>query len=120
MFQQRAMPRRVGRNKTTKRSRSLLLGSAIIEPLENRRMLSANVLSYRNDAAGDGLNLAETVLTPANTSALTLVATAGLDGQVYAQPLVVQGVNITTGSHPGSHDVVYIATENDSVYAIDT
>jgi len=38
---------------------------------------------------------------------------------VDAQPLVVPGVNITTGNYQGQHDVVYVVTENDSVYGID-
>ena len=42
-----------------------------------------------------------------------------LDGQVYAQPLFEAGVNITVGSQPGIHDVVFVATQHDSVYAID-
>ena len=36
-----------------------------------------------------------------------------------AQPLVVPGVLITAGSYQGTHDVVYVATENNTVYAID-
>jgi hypothetical protein len=42
-----------------------------------------------------------------------------LDDQVDAQPLVVPGVQITAGNYQGTHDVVYVATENNTVYAID-
>ncbi|MBX9790456.1 MAG: hypothetical protein K2Y37_16170 [Pirellulales bacterium] len=45
--------------------------------------------------------------------------TTPVDGQIYAQPLVVANVSITTGSHQGVHDVVYVATQHASVYAID-
>ena len=37
----------------------------------------------------------------------------------WPQPLYMSGVNITTGSNQGTHNVVFVATENDSLYAID-
>ena len=37
-----------------------------------------------------------------------------------AQPLVVPGVIITAGNSQGKHDVVYVATEGNTIYAIDT
>jgi hypothetical protein len=40
-------------------------------------------------------------------------------GQVYGEPLVKTGVNITTGSNQGVHDVVFVTTTMDSLYAID-
>ncbi len=40
-------------------------------------------------------------------------------GQVYAEPLVKTGVNIATGTNPGLHDVVFVATSMDSLFAID-
>ena len=43
-----------------------------------------------------------------------------VDGQVYAQPLYVPNVSLTVaGLGPGKHNVVYVATEHDSLYAID-
>lgn len=39
--------------------------------------------------------------------------------RVDALPMVVPGVMITAGSYPGMHDVVYVATKSNSVYAID-
>src|SRR4051812_14379260 len=81
-----------------------------LEALEARLVPSTDVLQYHNDASSSGQNLSETILTPANVNASTfgkLFATA-TDGQVYAQPLFVAGVNITTGSHRGIHDVVYV------------
>jgi hypothetical protein len=80
-----------------------------------------SVTTHHNDNYRTGWNSSETVLTPANvnTSQFGLLAGATLDDQVDAQPLVVTGVSITAGSHQGTHDVVYIVTENDTVYAID-
>jgi hypothetical protein len=79
------------------------------------------VTTYHYDNNRTGWNSTETVLTPANvaSSKFGLRTTVTLDDQVDAQPLLVPGVNITAGSHPGTHDAVYVVTENDTVYAID-
>lgn len=79
------------------------------------------VTTYHNDNYRTGWNSSETVLTPANvaSSSFGLLATVAVDDQVDAHPLVVPGVNITAGSNQGTHDVVYIVTGSDVVYAID-
>jgi hypothetical protein len=79
------------------------------------------VTTYHYDNYRTGWNQKETVLTPANvaSSSFGLLQTVPLDDQVDAQPLVVPGVLITAGKFAGTHDVVYIATENNTVYAID-
>ena len=84
-------------------------------------MLSVNILTHHGDATNDGANLSETVLTPANVNSTDFgkLFSVKLDGQMYAQPLYVQNVNITRGSSPGVHSVVYAATQHDSLYAID-
>ena len=94
---------------------------AAFECLEARRLLSTSVALYRYDAADSGLDPNETVLTPANVYATSFGKqfTTAVDGNVYAEPLYVSGVNITTGSYQGTHNVVFVATENDSLYAID-
>ena len=81
----------------------------------------ASVTTYHNDNNRTGWNSKETVLTPANVNITTfgLLHTVPLDDQVDAQPLVVPGVNVTAGNHPGVHDVVYVATEGNTIYAID-
>jgi fibronectin type 3 domain-containing protein len=92
-----------------------------LEQLESRLAPSTNVLTYHNDNASTGQNLTETTLTPANVNSTTFgkLFSAGVDGQVYAEPLVMTGVNITVGTHQGIHDVVFVATEHDSLYAFD-
>ncbi len=79
------------------------------------------ITTYHYDNHRTGWNQSETVLTPANVNSTSfgLLRTVALDDQVDAQPLVVPGVTITAGNEQGTHDVVYVATENDSVYAID-
>jgi PQQ enzyme repeat len=79
------------------------------------------VTTYHNDNYRTGWNSTETVLTPSNVSNSTfgLLATVPLDDQIDAVPLIVPGVNITAGGSQGTHDVVYIASGNNTVYAID-
>ena len=76
-----------------------------------------NVLTYRNDTMRTAQNLSESVLTPATVQAATFgkLFTFPVDGLVDAQPLVVSGLTIANQAH----NVVFAATENDSVYAFD-
>ncbi len=80
-----------------------------------------SVTTYHYDNYRTGWNQNESVLTPANvgSSSFHLLQTVPLDDQVDAQPLVVPDVQITAGKNQGAHDVVYVATENNTVYAID-
>jgi len=88
------------------------------ETLEPRLLLAAAVLTYHNDNASTGQNLAETTLTPAdvNPTQFGKLDSVPLDGTAYAQPLYVPSVAV---SGQGTHNVVYVATEHDSLYAID-
>ncbi len=76
------------------------------------------VLTYHYDNLRSGLNPNETVLTPANVNQTVFGKKFSLavDGQVYTQPLYAPAIAI---SGQGLHDVVYVATEHDSVYAFD-
>ena len=77
-----------------------------------------NVLTYHNDNARTGQNLAETLLTPAtvNSNRFGKLMNVILDGKVDAQPLYLSGLSI---AGRGVHNVVFAATEHDSVYAFD-
>jgi hypothetical protein len=88
------------------------------EWLERRDLLSVDVVNYRYDQSSSGVNAQETTLTPQNVNVgdFGKLATTPVDGQVYAQPLYVSGVEIAGATH----NVVYVATEHDSVYAIDS
>ena len=76
-----------------------------------------NVTTYHNDNTRSGLNAQETTLRPANVNSTQFgkLYTTKLDGYVYAQPLYVSNLNI----NGGTHNVIYVATEHDSLYAID-
>lgn len=78
---------------------------------------ATDVLMHHNDLARTGQMLAETTLTPANVNSASFgkVAFLAADGKVDAQPLFVTSLSIDGTPH----DVVYVATEHDSVYAYD-
>jgi len=78
----------------------------------------AGTFTYHNDNFRTGQNNSETVLTLANTnqSQFGKLFSYPLDGIPFASPLYVASVNIPG---KGFHNVVYVATEHDSVYAFD-
>jgi hypothetical protein len=78
----------------------------------------AGTFTYHNDNLRTGQNNSETVLSPANVNPTQFgkLFSYSIDGIVFASPLYVAGVNIPGN---GVHNVVYVATEHDSVYAFD-
>jgi hypothetical protein len=77
-----------------------------------------SVLTYHYDNGRSGWNPTETDLTPASVASASFkqLAVLTVDGNVFAQPLVVTGYKLPDGS---VHDVLIIATGHNTVYAFD-
>ncbi|MGP0074402.1 MAG: hypothetical protein ACLPWF_21010, partial [Bryobacteraceae bacterium] len=89
------------------------LGAVLFVP----GLWAQGVLTWHNDLARTGQNLQETLLSPSNVNSTNFgrLAALTLDGQVDAQPLYVPGLIVDSATH----NVLYVATENDTLYALD-
>src|SRR6266404_4441443 len=101
---------------------SLVCALLLAATAANSTAFATDVLTNRGDLARTGLNPNETILNPSNVSspAFHLLFQEQVDGQVYAQPLYVSHQQITpTGGQRKTANVLYVATEHDSLYAFD-
>ena len=78
----------------------------------------AQITTSQYDNSRTGATLAEKILIPqvVNSKQFGKLGAFKVDGAVFAQPLIVPGVEI---AGKGKHDVLFVATEHDSVYAFD-
>ena len=79
----------------------------------------AGVFTHHNNLSRDGSNPQEYALTASTVTPNTFgkLFSCAVDGAVYTQPLWVPGISIGTGG--GIHNVVFVATQHDSLYAFD-
>src|SRR5882762_9043865 len=92
-----------------------ILAGALLSAQPVRAQVS--ISTYHNDNARTRQNRQEVILTPSNVAGSTFgkLFACAVDGEVYAQPLYVANFLI----QGGTHNVVFVATMNDSVYAFD-
>jgi hypothetical protein len=98
---------------------TLATPSALPTPTGGPTAISTtDVLTYHNDNARSGQNLTETILTTGNVAMSTFgkLLELPVDGRVDAQPLIKTQVNFPG---KGVHNVLYVVTEHNSVYAFD-
>ena len=106
-------PKKVSTNRTGKTLRGLV---ALAVTLLLPGAMAVSVIMQGNNLSRTGANTSETILTPANVAtSFGRLFTNAVDGQVYAQPLYVQNLSISGGVH----NVVFVCTESNSVYAFD-
>jgi hypothetical protein len=98
------------------RSATLLVFCVVVAAAGATAKATQSVTTYHYDAMRTGWNAAETMLTPTKVPGLSMLKTVAVDEQVDAQPLLVPGLTL---SGQGTHDALFIATENDTVDAID-
>ncbi len=97
---------------------ALLAQAAALMCFVSNSAAQVSVLTHHYDNARTGWNANETALNAQTVAdgGFGLRHTVSVDQQLNAQPLIVPGVNL---QGQGVHDVAYLATENNTVYAVD-
>jgi Calx-beta domain len=97
---------------------SLILSASFLAFALSPAGAQVSVLTYHNNNQRTGLNPSETILNLTNVtpSRFGKLFSYAVDGCIYAQPLYVPDLNIPG---QGTHNVLFIATENGTVYAFD-
>ncbi len=91
--------------------------AALLFAFAGKADAQTNVLTQHNDNNRDGVNASETILHPSNVnqSQFGLLFKVPVDDQIFSQPLYMSNMSIAGGTH----NVVFVATTNNSVYAFD-
>jgi hypothetical protein len=101
-----------------KRIYSLSIAGGIAVCVFTSALAQVNVLTYHNNNSRTGANPNETILSPQNVNQANFgkLFSYNVEGHIYAQPLYVSGLNIPG---QGKHNVVFVVTEHNDVYAFD-
>jgi hypothetical protein len=93
------------------------VASLTVNPATSGSSSAIDVVTYAYDNMRSGQNLSESTLTPANVNVKTFgkLGEFPVDGKVDAQPLLLSNLSISGATK----NVLYVATEHDSVYAFD-
>src|SRR6185437_3044670 len=98
---------------------SIAIGmAALLLPVLAQTSWAVSVTTWHNDVGRTGANAQETLLNTSNvrTGSFGRLYSLPVDGQIYAQPLYLPNVTIPS---KGVYNVLYVATQNNSVYAFD-
>ena len=103
---------------TTTSADTIALTTTTVNTLSATNSGKIDVLTYHYDNLRDGIDSDETILTPQNVNSNSFgkLFSVSVDGDVYAQPLYMSDLLMADGT---IHDVMFVVTENDSLYAID-
>jgi hypothetical protein len=102
----------------TRLTRALSILALSVCLFQTQLISAASILTQHNDLSRSGANPNETILTTNNVGPSTFgkLFSLAIDGFTYSQPLYAPGVTLT---NHGTHNVLYVATAHDSVYAFD-
>jgi hypothetical protein len=97
---------------------TIALTTTTVNTINTTNSGKIDVLTYHYDNLRDGVDSDETTLTPQNVNSTSFgkLFSVSVDGDVYAQPLYKSSLLMPGGT---IHDVMFVATANDSLYAID-